>query len=312
MRTDLARQMNDRAARPRAGAPSVRHRRGRGFTLLEWLVCIIIIGILASIVTLVFRGAAESSVMAQARNAVITYAQVARSYAIANRIETMLVVNPFNGRFEVWRANPPADGGDWDPLSSGTAAAGPRYTDGYTFAAILDPSARLPRQPNGEPAAAVNPIDYDNLSRPAPAATDSPEMDNLTWAAFCFDETGQLVIRTRRIATRTFYLRDRVTPRAASARNRLSDETPDLTLPNLSASPKIPLVDQSDSPITSTRGFVISDLPKKKLALSAAGAGPQKLVNNWLMLTRPGQPYQHLAQTIVLNRFSGQQLTGAP
>jgi len=279
---------------------------GGGFTLLEWLVCLVIIGILLSLATSVYRGAAETSVLAQARNAVVTYAQVAREYAVANHIETMLVVNPYNGRFEVWYSNPPPDGGRWDPLPTTPAGtADPNNIDSYAFAPILDTGARLPLLPTGEPAAAVNPIDYaDPVSRPVDGLVDGPLMDNLTWAAFCFDESGQLVVRTRRIATRSFTLRSGAL-RPVAERNRLRDETPDLTV--------YPLVNEMDTPITSARGFVISDRNKVKAAMVTWPPTSQELVNSWLSKTQTGEDYYMFARTVVLNRFSGQQLTsGAP
>ncbi|HVP11633.1 MAG TPA: prepilin-type N-terminal cleavage/methylation domain-containing protein [Phycisphaerae bacterium] len=277
--------------------------RRRGFTLLEWLISILILGILASLSTLLFRKAAEGSIMAQSRNAVITYAQVARSYAIAHHIETMLVVNPFNGRFEIWYSNPPLQGGAWN-LQPSAVVPDSGNVDSYAFAPILDPSARLPRIPRGdEPAAMVNPIDYQN--RLPGMGNTNMDMDNLTWAAFCFDESGQLVIRTRRIATRTFYLRNGSARTPANC-NRLRDETPDLTLsPLVNATGSL---DTTDTPITSTCGFVISDITKMKQASGASATDPNALVNNWLALTSEGQPYQQYAQTIVLNRFTGQQL----
>lgn len=284
---------------PRAIRAWLRRQPERAFTLLEWLICLIIVGILLSLATSVFRGAAESSVMAQARNAIITYAQVARNYAVANHIETMLLTNPYNGRFEVWYANPPPQGGIWNPQPLGTPD--PYNVDSYAFAPILDPAARLPLLPTGEPAAGVCPIDYE--TRPVSAVLDGAEMDNLTWAAFCFDESGQLVVRTRRVATRSFYLRSG-SERTASPPNRLRGETPDLTL--------IPLIDERDTPITSSRGFVLFDLAKMKIAL-AGRLSPQTLVDDWLMKTREGGSYYMFARTIVLNRFSGQQLTsGVP
>ena len=297
-------RLTPRTAWCRRESGSVRAPRRRGFTLLEWLISIAIIGILASISTLLFRKAAEGSVLAQARNAVITYAQVARSYALANHVETMLVVNPYNGRFEVWYSNPPRQGGAWN-LQPASTEADPGNVDSYAFAPILDPSARLPLLPrDDEPAATVHPIDYANRQ----TATGSAErnMDNLTWAAFCFDETGQLVIRTRRIATRTFHYRDG-TERPAAERNRLRDETPDLT--------RSPLVSGSgassgviDTPITSTSGFVISDSLKLRLAINPGASAAADLVSNWLDKTRAGMPYRPFAEIIVLNRFTGQQL----
>jgi hypothetical protein len=270
------------------------------------LIGVVIISVLISISGLALRRLTESTILAQARNAVLTYAQVARSYAVANHIETMMVVNPHNGRFEIWYLNPPAQGGSWDPLSSGdpaNPASDPlRMTDGYMFAPVFDTSAGLPLDGNGRPAALVSPIDYDDpVYRPAPSSDpDGRYMDNLTWAAFCFDEDGQLVVRTRRIATRTYHLSSGAfNPNA----NRLVDESPDLA--------RVPLVvggANGDTPITTTRGLVISDYAKLRSVLSLKTASPQDLVQGWLMLTRPGERFANHAVTVVLNRFSGHQL----
>jgi prepilin-type N-terminal cleavage/methylation domain-containing protein len=284
-----------RATRHRPGPGALRAGR-RGFTLLEWLVSMAIIALLFSLSVFVFRRAAAHSVMAQARNAVSTYAQVARSYAVANHIETMMVINPVNGRFEVWYLNPPPEGGPWDPASSGL------YTDGYAFAPILDPAARLPMSPNGEPAAAAHPIDYD--ARRAGAGSNQEKMDSLNWTAFCFDENGQLVIRSRRIATRLFHRWDGT---IAAVANRLEkDGTPNMAL--LSNSPYV-MVDAGDSLITSTRGLVLSERPRMKGVLGA-NSDANRLVDLWLMRTRNGERYADAADTFVLNRFSGQELVG--
>ena len=275
--------------------------RARGFTLVEWAVVIGIMGILMAMGTFAFRDVREGAVLAQARNALLTHAAIARNYAVANHIETMLVVNPYNGRFEIWHLNPPPHGGIWDP-QSGTAA--PALTDGYAYAPVLDAAAGLPLDGNGAPMAVVHPIDYDDATyRPTDPSEQS--LDNLTWAAFCFDENGKLVIRSRRIATRSFLFRNGFA-RPASQRNRLPDETPNLKL--LDVSPFV-LVDGSDTAITSTRGFVISDLTKMSTVIGTAPTASE-LMNSWLMQTRPGGRYAQFAETIVLDRFSGQRLAG--
>jgi hypothetical protein len=274
--------------------------------LAEVLIGVVIITVLMSISGLAFRRLTESTILAQSRNAVLTYAQVARSYAVANHLETMLVFNPHNGRFEMWYLNPPAQGGSWDPQSSGdpdgTATDWLERTDGYMFAPVLNSSASLPLDGRGRPAALVSPIDYgESVYRPAPSSDPGGRyMDNLTWAALCFDEDGHLVVRTRRIATRLYHLPNGApNPNA----NRLVDETPDLT--------RVPLVvggANGDTPITSTRGLVISDYAKLRSVLSEANASPRDLVQGWLRLTRPGQRYANHAVTVVLNRFSGHRL----
>ncbi len=265
------------------------------------LVSLIIVVILLSLSALAFRRITESNVLAQAKNAVLNYAKIARSYAIANRIETMMVVNPFNGRFEMWHLNPPADGGSFDELSAGTA---PPFTDGYAFAPVLDSGARLPLDGSGRPLAAVHPIDYgDDSLRPFISDTDQ-NMDNMTWAAMCFDASGELVIRTRRIATRTYTLRDG-SLRPQAERNRLLDESPDLS--TLAVGPMVHGDPAGDTPITSTRGFVISDAAKMRAILGDT-VSTGELVNNWLLQTRPGGLFHDFADTVVLNRFSGSEL----
>ncbi len=281
---------------------NVTGTRARGFTLLEWVVAIVIISIMLAVGAFGFRRMQEQSVLAQSRNAVAIYANIARNYAVANHIETMLVVNPYNGRFELWRLDPPRQGGRWDPLSSGDASM-PILADGYAFVPLLDASAVLPRDGNGTPLAEVHPIDYDDPAyRPVSGGTEA-ELDNLTWAAFCFDENGKLVIRTRRIATRSYRFRNGLL-RPAAQRNRLEDETPDLRLLASAV-----MVDVNDTPITSTRGFVITH---RNVREDVVGAAPNAsgLVNQWLTETQPGAKFAQFADTVVLDRFSGQVQAG--
>ena len=248
-----------------------------------------------------FTNLQEQNVLAQAKNAVVAYAEVARNYAVANAVETMLVANPYNGRFEIWHLNRSADGGPWDPLSGGTD---PPNTDGYAYAPVLHGAAALPLDGNGAPLAAVHPIDYGfSMKRPTGPLIDDEKMDNLTWAAFCFDGNGKLVTRTRRIATRSYRFRNG-NVRPAPERNRLDDESPDLFIWNTGN----PLVTNLDSLITSTRGFVVSDKKKMKLVFGLTPSS-EDLVNRWLMDTRPGGRFRQFAETVVLDRLSGRKLT---
>ncbi len=295
------------------------HRWRRAFTFIEMLVSVTIISILVTISALGFRKITESNTLAQAKNAVLTYAKIARSYAVANHIETMFVVNPFNGRFEIWHANPPVFGASWDVLSGGSPTIDPWNTDGYAFAPVLDSGARLPTDSSGHQLAAVHPIDYADVPATRPTLADGEErnIDNFTWAALCFDANGELVVRTRRIATRTYTRRDGTlrpapalppNPPMADQRNRLIDESPDLSI--LTAGGHLVYKDLSgDTPITSSIGFVISEASKMRQVVGSDSiTDPSVLVNNWLLKTRTGQPYAGFADTIVLNRYSGHQL----
>lgn len=288
-----------------------RSLRVAGFTLIEMLVTLAIISVVLTFSSFAFRKAAESNVLAQAKNAVLTYAKVARSYAVSNQIETMMVVNPYNGRFEIWHLNPPAGGGPFDPISSGVPPApalGPTNMDGYAFAPVLDSGASLPTDKRGRPLAVVNPIDFnDDLRRPYIANTTANN-DNLTWAAFCFDPTGELVIRTRRIATRSYTMRDG-TPRPVAERNRLLDESPDLALLGVAPFALVYGGPDGDTPITSTRGFVISEAQQMREVLGI-NPQPSEIVTSWLNQTRPDGRYSDFASTVILNRFSGDILAG--
>jgi len=267
------------------------------FTLVEWMVVLLITSVLLSLSAFAFTGVARSTVLARAENALVTYAELARTYAIANRIETMMVVNPFNGRFELWHANPSAQGGPWDPLSGGSPGLDPENTDGYAFAPVFDSGARLPLDGDQRPTVAVHPIDYDQ--RPITfGGSNNQLLDNLTYAAVCFDANGRLVIRTRRIATRTFLFRDG-TARSDLERNRLRDESPDLA--------RNPLVWNVDTPITSTKGFVITNRTAMEAAIGANPTPPQ-IVNNWLILNQPPNPLARHSRRILFNRFTGQSL----
>lgn len=287
----------------RRGGAWPRAARGRlGVTLVELLVVVTIVSILLGLAGFAFRDVRKRSHVAHARNAILAYLSIARNYSVANRIETMLVINPYNGLFELWHLNPPAQGGPWDPLSGGTA---PPLTDGYAFARVLDGGARLPVDSQGRPTAVVSPIDFTEPARSH--ADNEANRDNLSWVAFCFDEHGKLVTRTRRIATRSFRYRDGDF-RPANQRNRTYDEKPDLTL--LQSVGR--LVDVNDTPITSTLGFIVSDRASMERFIGRDPT-PSQLAdgnNGWLALVRPGRRYSKFAETVAIDRNSGQQVAG--
>ncbi len=313
-------------ARPlRGGRPG--RGRAAGFSLVELVVVIAVIAIVIGLATVAFSSATEGAKMAGARNTLVTFAQLARSYAIANEIETMMVVNPYSNRLELWHLNPPESPGTWDPKSEYDPPAGvpvdpnlinnSRQADGYAFAGVFDSGAQLPDD------VAVHPIDfYDDLSGTESRFRDVDEryMDNLTWAAFCFDSSGRMVIRERRIATRSYRMRDgtlRGNP------NRLPDGQPDLSIIGI---PTLPsefqylvwgIGNQGDSLIRSTYGFVLSDADKMERFVGD-NPTPQQLVDDWLRLTYDDTIYDNetddirdYTPTIILNRFSGQELADA-
>jgi len=299
------------------------------------MVVISIIAALAAITTVVFKSATDGALLAQAHNTIVSYARLARSYAISNQIETMLVVNPHNGRIELWHANAPAGGGTWDPTSrfdpsvGATVTNNPAWTEGYAFADVFDSGAQMAVDGSGRPRVAVHPIDFydfvgNQMTRGASStATPEQNIDNLTWAALCFDPSGNLVTRTRRIATRSFLMRDGTTRWSAGGiPNRLRDGQVDFSVKsNPSIAPNFQHVvlggAQGDSPITSTTGFVLSDAERMRRVVGNNPA-PADLVNEWLRRTlapRPGidtaldvsASVSEFADIIVFNRFSGQE-----
>lgn len=288
------------------------HSTRRGFTLLELMIGIVIVSVLLAVGSVSFRAFQRDGAMALARNAIMTYASQARSYAIANQIETMLVINPYNGRFEMWHLNPPRHGGVWNPYSN--SPTGPN-TDGYAFAPVLDDSARLPVDGNGNPLVVVNPLDYEERSQ----NNTLQDFDNLMWTALCFDESGKLVTRVRRIATRTATFLDGTPNTSVASVNRIGligDDSKPHT-PNLKMiDDGLALVTVEDSLIKSTRGFVISDRRAMENVIGrsftpAQLAGP----NGWLQRTRPRQQlapqepsYRSFTETVVLDRYSGQAM----
>lgn len=322
------------------GRPAQRARRAAaGFTLVELITTIAIIAILVSLVTVAFTSATHNAKMAAARNTIVTHAQLARSYAIANQIETMMVVNPYNNRIELWHLNTNETGGTWDPMSTydpaafasfppSSALGNPQRADGYAYTSVFDSGAQLPKE------VAVHPVDfYDEVTgteqRPFSGADPNErKMDNLTWPAFCFDPHGRMIIRTRRIATRSYRMRNG-SPR--SEPNRLPDGTPDLSI---IGNPTLPLAyrylvwgtlseqggpDRGDTPITSTYGFILSDADKMR-RFTGDNPTPAQLVNNWLRLTYDNTVYgderddirdPEFSQKVLLNRFSGEELAEA-
>lgn len=279
-------------------------RMRRALTLLELTVTVAIISILLTVSAFAFNGVRDQSSLALARNALVTYASIARNYAMANDIETMLVVNPYDGHFEIWHLNPREDGGPWDPNSAGLA---PPMTDGYAFAGVLGEGASLPLDGNGVPLVFVSPFDYQdadgsgNFYRPRGASAQ--DVDNLIWTALCFDENGRLVSRARRIATRTqMFLNGQNRPGPVNRVRTLErDQAPDLSLLDSGQ----PLVTGADSLITSTRGVIISDR-KRMTGVIGENFTTVQLTQNWLDQTLQSQEYDLFTQVVIFDRQTGE------
>lgn len=314
------------------GRPTLRARAG--FTLIELLVTVAVIVIALGVATLSFSRVTQATALVTAANTISSQVAFARSYAINNQIETMLVVNPYNGRLEIWHLNPPPRGGPWDPYSRGDGTVNtpnnalpdyrPPYTNGYAFAPVLNASVALPLDSNGVPLVAVFPYDFDATigaggaplrvnSLTAPSDTRQ-NRDSLNWVALCFDSQGRMVQRARRVATRSKFDESYfgVVP------NRRIDGTPDtLFLP----AQLVPggtandgnkyVVDIRDSLITSTNGFIVTDRKRMEQVLRTTSPTPLQLLEpntGWLPRTRPGGDLASFAQQVILNPWSGAEL----
>lgn len=303
----------------RAGSRPPQRQRG-GFTLVELLVTIAIVVIVLGMATMTFRNLFNSNAVQTAVNTLTNAASIARTYAIENAVETLLVVNPHSGRLEIWHENPPAKGGAWDPMSRGTGA-GNTGTDGFAYANVLDSSVTLPLDASRQPLVVVHPIDYRNpidtsgsFMRPNaptfPPGGPPTSQDNLNWVALCFDTQGRLVQRLRRFATRVEAVPNSYQDSRGALSNRrpappVDDASPDvsrLTSPN--RNPNFDYaVDSRDSLIATCLGFVASDARAyREIQLKGAvGQGRAIDVWNWLDETQPGRKYQQYSKWVMLS-----------
>lgn len=273
------------------------------FTLIEVLLVCAIVAVALGIVTLAFRKLGESNRLSVAAGTLTQFAAVARAYAIENGIETMLVVNNVNGRMEIWHANPNVAGGGWDPLSGGFAA------NGYVFAPILESSAAMPIGTDNRPLVVVHPLDFDAVvdatgTRLRDTAATQENYDNLMWPAVCFAPDGRLVQVVRRIATR---LPTDFTGAAAATPNRRTDGSlvPYIPPPPAPQVPQPSFVNPTDSRVTSTRGFIVSDRRKAEEVLVTPFPTPADIVNVWLARTRS---FPEFVRNVVISPWSGREL----
>lgn len=274
-------------------------RRAAAFTLLEVLVVTGVVAVSLGIVTLAFRKLGDTNKLTLAAQTLSNAAAIARAYAMDHDIETMLVVNPQNGRLEIWHANPTLAGGPWDIMSPGP----PGPINGYLFAPVLDSSIALPVDGEGRSIVVVNPLDFDAVvdgggTRLRDTAPSQVNSDNLSWSAVCFDPDGKLVQRSRRIATR---LTTDYTGAPFAMPNRRTDGTPDIAAPGYA-------VNNTDSLITSARGFILSDRAKFEEVLATQFPLPLDVVNVWLARTRFYEPF---VRRLVLSTWSGRELVVA-
>lgn len=278
--------------------PRNGRRAAAAFTLLELMVVVSIVAVALGIVSLAFRRLADTNRLTVAAGLLTQYASVARAYAVEHGVETLLVVNNANGRLELWHANPPLLGGPWDPLS----AAVP---NGFVPAPVLDSTAALPLDGAGRPLVIVLPIDFDAVTdaggaRLRAVSDNQASYDNLAWPMLCFDSTGLMVTRMRRIATRlpADYLGNAV----ATPNRRVSGE------PDVAASGY--QVNATDSLITSTPGFVVSDRGKVEDVFAALGANPPRPADivEWLRRCRS---FPEAVRFVFVNPHSGREWAAA-
>lgn len=280
---------NRRRFRPSAGGLS------RAVTLVEVLVTTAIIVIIFGVVTLAFRKLADTSAVTTAVSTLTTYASVARAYAQENNVETLMVVNPVNGRLELWHEDPAG----FDPYSQ-------------QYVPFFDSTVTLPLDSNGKPLVVVHPIDFNVLvdgTTRLRDTVDDPQgrnRDNMNWVAVAFDPEGRLVSRMHRFATRVD-VGNPGTPyidRYGRVSNRRVDGMPDYKreMPTMYA------IDGNDSLIATTRGFIVSDRPKFQAEVRNTDPPPADVVTFWLNRLRTDAELAKFAREVVLNPNSGRDL----
>ncbi len=126
-----------------------------------------------------WRSIMDTNVEAKALNLLGSYLSVARSYAMANQIETVLTVEPNEGQIEIfawagWPTNDPNREGD---------LIQPNWW--YAYVPLVDETARLPKRGKGL-AVRIAPIDCFETS---------VDLEAFARFAVCFDPKGKLVVR---------------------------------------------------------------------------------------------------------------------